>query len=360
MSLLILGGDGSAERLAQQVYAYQFAEDPRLESEYDSRRKRRMLEDIRYNLEVLATAVRFDTEQVMVEHARWIYGLLAHRMKDIARQRVAEHMVDHYRAIMAVLNEEVPAAEYEKTVHYLTLAIDATEAAAGEVMVDDSSETGVTAHNHRELREAFIELVLSAKRDEASRLILGALDNGLPLADVYLDVFQPAMYKVGELWHQGSLAVDKEHYFTAVTQSIMTQLYPRIFSTPRSGRTVLACCVGNELHEMGIRMVCDMFEVHGWDSIYLGAALPEDAILRSIEEHSPDLVALSVTMPHHLPHSHAILQRIREHPQTSGIKVALGGQAFRMGPYLPRAWGADYTSQNAERLVQWANAQVYS
>ena len=48
---------------------------------------------------------------------------------------------------------------------------------------------------------------------------------------------------------------------------------------------------------MGSRMVAALFENDGWDSTYLGAAVPVDAMLQSIGEQTPDLVALSVTMP---------------------------------------------------------------
>ena len=56
-------------------------------------------------------------------------------------------------------------------------------------------------------------------------------------------------------------------------------MYPLLFSQERKDRTILCACPGTELHEMGSRMVADLFENNGWDSIYLGAAVPEDALL---------------------------------------------------------------------------------
>ena len=54
----------------------------------------------------------------------------------------------------------------------------------------------------------------------------------------------------------------------------LSQLYPLIFGQKRRGKRVLVACVGSELHEIGARMVADLFEYQGWDSIYLGAAVP--------------------------------------------------------------------------------------
>ena len=67
------------------------------------------------------------------------------------------------------------------------------------------------------------------------------------------------------------LSVAQEHYCTAATQLVMSQLYPRIFSTERRGRTLVAARVADDLHEIGLRMVADFFEMEGWDTFYVGA-----------------------------------------------------------------------------------------
>ncbi|MDZ7776615.1 MAG: hypothetical protein U5L09_13885 [Bacteroidales bacterium] len=54
----------------------------------------------------------------------------------------------------------------------------------------------------------------------------------------------------------------------------MSQLYPYIFNSQRVGKSMVAATVGGELHEMGIRMVADFFEMEGWDTWYLGANAP--------------------------------------------------------------------------------------
>jgi hypothetical protein len=36
----------------------------------------------------------------------------------------------------------------------------------------------------------------------------------------------------------------------------------------------VAACVSGELHEIGVRMLCDLLEMEGWNTIYLGANVP--------------------------------------------------------------------------------------
>jgi len=164
------------------------------------------------------------------------------------------------------------------------------------------------------------------------------------------------MYEVGNLWHKNIISVDKEHYCTATTQVVLSQFYPIIFGTPRKGHRILTCCVGSELHEMGIRMLSDLFEYSGWDSIYLGASVPKEAILHAIQEGKPDLVALSVTMPQHLPLCLEIVNAIRE--KYSNIKIAVGGRAFLSTEQLWKKWPVDISTEDAAQLIEWANREV--
>jgi len=164
------------------------------------------------------------------------------------------------------------------------------------------------------------------------------------------------MVEVGDLWHQNQISVDKEHYCTSTTQTALSQFYPIIFDRPRNGFKMITCCVGSELHEMGIRMVSDLFEYYGWDSIYLGAAVPKEAILRSIAENKPDLIGLSVTMPQHLELCSDIVKGIKE--SFPDLKIAVGGRAFAFTNDLWKKWNVDISTENASQLVAWANDNI--
>jgi methanogenic corrinoid protein MtbC1 len=133
---------------------------------------------------------------------------------------------------------------------------------------------------------------------------------------------------------------------------VLSQFYDVIFSKDRCDKVILTCCVGSELHEMGGRMVSDIFEYHGWDSIYLGAAVPEPSIISAVQEHHPDLVALSVTMPHYLVDCRNIVHALRE--QFPQLKIAVGGRAFEMTDNLWQRWPIDVYTRSARELMNWA------
>ncbi|MDZ7717010.1 MAG: B12-binding domain-containing protein [Balneolaceae bacterium] len=108
-----------------------------------------------------------------------------------------------------------------------------------------------------------MDLLLTGNRKKAARLIEKLVDDGTSIKDIYEHIFQKTQYEVGALWQTNQITVAHEHYCTAATQLIMSQLYPKIFTTEKTGKRLVSCSVGNELHEIGIRMVTDFFEMEG-------------------------------------------------------------------------------------------------
>jgi methylmalonyl-CoA mutase cobalamin-binding domain/chain len=181
-----------------------------------------------------------------------------------------------------------------------------------------------------------------------------AMRAGLSMRDFYLDVVQPVQREIGRLWQLNRITVAEEHFCTASTQALMAQFYPQILSAPRIGRKVVVACVGNELHELGIRMVADFFEMAGWDSIYLGANTPSQALVDLVCRERPHVVALGVTMTFHLGTVRSLVRRLRDDSRCSDVKIIVGGYVFHQREDLWRFIGADASAENAEEAVRVA------
>src|SRR5581483_7575825 len=100
------------------------------------------------------------------------------------------------------------------------------------------------------LAQRYIAALLDGHRDTALRLILDAAATGTPVRAIYLRVFQPAQYEIGRLWQAGRISVAQEHYCTAATQLIMSQLYPYVFAYEKKAATAVIVCISGELHEL--------------------------------------------------------------------------------------------------------------
>jgi methanogenic corrinoid protein MtbC1 len=130
----------------------------------------------------------------------------------------------------------------------------------------------------------------------------------------------------------------------------MAQLYPRIFRTERVGRTMVATSVAGELHELGIRMVADFFEMDGWDTYYLGANTPAASVVQAAAERKAEVLGISATMTFHL---HAVEELITLARKTAGwnTKIMVGGYPFHLEPDLWRQLGADLYAADAQQAI---------
>jgi len=356
MSLLMNFNDPRFVAIAQRIFQEQFRRDPKLEREMDERRKRRMYDDIIYNISFLMTSIHFSDQKIFQGYAKWIYELLCNLMKDFDRDRIMVMMTDHYRIMDEIFKSDardlLTEDEIEKASRYLHAAITATE----EAVTDITLSRAFTEGDHYEIRRTYLNAILKGETKEAYSIIEEAKKGGLSILVIYEEILSKVMYEIGSLWHQNKITIDKEHYATSVTQSVMSGFYNEIFSRPRKKKSLLSFAVGSELHEMGIRMLSDIFEYHGWDTYYLGGALPESALLFAIEEHRPQLIALSVTMAPYLSTCERMVKSIRE--KFPHVKIAVGGQAFINTEELWKKWGVDFYSTSVDDLLQWADYEI--
>ena len=155
------------------------------------------------------------------------------------------------------------------------------------------------------------------------------LEAGLELRRLYEELVQRSLYDVGRLWEQGRVSVATEHLATAITESLLSLAYPRLFSQPQTGKAAVVACAAQEYHQVGAKLVADTFELHGWRGHFLGANTPTAELLGLIMEQRPQVVAFSLTVHFNLA---ALLQ------MAGAVRAAFpempllaGGQGFRCG-----------------------------
>lgn len=206
-----------------------------------------------------------------------------------------------------------------------------------------------------ELAEKYIKALLSNDRYSASRLILDAVEAGTPIKGIYKEVFQESQYEIGRLWQNNRISVAQEHYCTAATQLIMSQLYPYIFTGDKNGRKMVAACVGGELHEIGVRMLADFFEMEGWDTYFLGANTPAEGIIQTIRDNNADILAVSASMTFNISAVKDLIAKVRKADGIEYVKIIVGGRPFNVAPDLWKSVGADTYAPDAETALSAAS-----
>ncbi|MDZ4172189.1 MAG: cobalamin-dependent protein [Methanobacteriaceae archaeon] len=205
----------------------------------------------------------------------------------------------------------------------------------------------------KELAKSYLESLLLIKRDVASEMIIKAIENGADIKKIYIDVFESSQHEVGRLWQNNLISVAQEHYCTAATQMIMSQLYPYIFKGYKNGHRLVATCVEGEMHEIGVRIVSDFFEMEGWDTYYLGANTPNNSIVETLIQLEPEVIAISASIPYNLGSVVELINAVRK-STASKIKILVGGRPFSLSPELWKKVGADGYASNALEAVSIA------
>lgn len=175
----------------------------------------------------------------------------------------------------------------------------------------------------------YLDAVLQGDLSRCRRIVQQLVDADIEVIDLYQNLFHRAQYAIGELWEKNRISVAKEHLATSITESLMPLVYPKIFRGGRSGRKVVVSSGPNEYHQVGGKMVADMFEIHGWDSYFLGANTRPEQLLEELRRRQPDLLVFSAALPESMPRLQESLCAVRgEFP---GLPVLIGGKAIAEG-----------------------------
>lgn len=208
-------------------------------------------------------------------------------------------------------------------------------------------------NNLSDLAKDYLKTVLFGSRQDALKLIMNALEQGMSIKDMYLYVIQPCQYEIGDLWESGQIHVAQEHYFTATTQLLISQLYSYFPFGEGREKQALITCVPGELHEVGARMVSDFLEFDGWDTYFSGANTPIEDIISTINELNVSLLGISVTIAYNLPSAMELISRVREAFPPERLKIVVGGRAFSTSEKIWRKTGADGFASSAEENIQF-------
>lgn len=189
----------------------------------------------------------------------------------------------------------------------------------GNIMIDDY------------LYEKYLGFLLQGRRNDCARIVQELLAQGIQVKSLYLDLFQKSLYAIGELWELNKISVAKEHLATAITEGLLNLVYPRLFERRpvHQRKKVVISCAANEYHQIGGKMVADIFELNGWEGHFLGANTPIDQLVEYIQEAKPDVVGLSLSVYFNIASLKAEIEAIRSN--FVNLDIFVGGQAFRWG-----------------------------
>lgn len=334
-------------QLAETIVARQYESQGAIWKPFGDPGRAKSVRDAGYHLTYLAEALTAADPALFSEYLAWVKVLFA-------GLKFSEHVLPTTleltrQALDEKLEPHLKLAVFE----YLDTALTAYQRAPSTLMSFIETDNPMT-----DLARHYIDALLRGDRQSASAMILESAQQGIPIKDIYLYVFQRSQREIGRLWQTNQISVAQEHYCTAATQMIMSQLYPYIFASERKGRRMVVTCVGGELHEIGARMVADFFEMEGWDTYFLGANTPIEGVLRAIAERNAEVLAVSATMTFHIDKVSSLISEVRRAGMDENTKILVGGYPFNIAPNLWQSVGADAYARDAQQALTVAEGMA--
>jgi DNA-binding transcriptional MerR regulator/methanogenic corrinoid protein MtbC1 len=167
-----------------------------------------------------------------------------------------------------------------------------------------------------------------------------------PLETVCTEVIQKGLRIFGEKWYEGTAIVQQEHFATAQAHN---RIQAMIAATPRPvfDQTILIGCPPGELHTFPALLLNLFLRREGFNVVYLGADIPAEQLLETVDQAKADLVILTAQR---LP-SVKQLKKISLLLQSRNHPVAYGGLIFTINPSLINKIAGYYLGDSLENSI---------
>lgn len=175
----------------------------------------------------------------------------------------------------------------------------------------------------------YLNALLEGDKKTCSKIVTGLIDNNICLKDIYVELFQRTMYRIGQLWEKERCSVAEEHMATRITESLLELTSLKCSNGNRCGKLAVITCVDKESHELGARMVAGFLEAKGWNTLFLGSNIPQNEIIELIRNRKPNLIGISNNFYINITRLIKFVHQLRmEFP---GLPIIVGGQSLTDG-----------------------------
>jgi len=286
----------------------------------------------------LAAAVRADEPALFARRIDWL------RRAYQARGVDEGELVAMLESLQQALSEEMPAELRDAVAKPLDAALRAVAQPLSPVaeVIDAATSTG-------RLALQYLQLCLEGRCDEATALVLDSIDDEMTPERAYLEVLVPAQRETGQLWHVGDISIAEERVVSETTRQLLTLISHEHAPEIGTDRIVLGASVAGNAHDIGLRVITDLFRLAGWRALFLGADVPPAEIARAALLFDVDLVVLNATLDVQLKDLGRTIAEIRA--VGPGTKILVGGLVFAPSPELWRRVGADGYAADAASAV---------
>jgi 5-methyltetrahydrofolate--homocysteine methyltransferase len=204
-----------------------------------------------------------------------------------------------------------------------------------------------------DLKQAIIEGNHKQAIANTSELI----EDGTAPQAILNDGLVAGMSDVGELFKQGEYFVPEMLIAARAMKSAMAILKPHLGSgeVGAAGKVIIGTVKG-DLHDIGKNLVSLMLEGAGFQVVDLGSDVPAEKFVAAIQEHAPNVVAMSALLTTTMVNMKSTVAALEEAGLRDKVKVMIGGAPVTDA--FAKQIGADGYSPDASSAVRLAKSLV--
>ena len=174
--------------------------------------------------------------------------------------------------------------------------------------------------------QAVYEAVLNGAMANTSGLVQEAIDTGLEADVILKEGLIAAMSEIGQQFEIGEAYVPEMLISAKSMKFGLELLRPHLVAADVQpiGKVIIGTVQG-DLHDIGKNLVAMMMEGVGFEVIDLGADVKPEKIIEAIEEHKPDIVAMSALLTTTMGNMKTVINMMEDAGVHKGISVMIGG-----------------------------------
>lgn len=199
--------------------------------------------------------------------------------------------------------------------------------AAKLVLADLEQLSSTTPANSGDPFKSAADAIVRAVEAFDPQQVEGSVRHAMALGSatsVFDRVLRPAMAEVGQRWHDGVFSIGQEHMATQIIESATSSML-RLVQHEDAERTTLLACFADDTHSLPLYGFALHMAAWGFRVVRLGTRTPPHAIRQAVEEISPTIVGLSVTVT---PAPHRARELVEEYAAACGeTPWVVGGAA---------------------------------
>ncbi|MCP4142330.1 MAG: MerR family transcriptional regulator [Chloroflexi bacterium] len=211
-------------------------------------------------------------------------------------------------------------------------------------------ETPIDETHFTAFRESWVAACLSFNENAAEEITNEAFARVLP-ERAFQEIFIPAIRQIGNLWYQGSVTVQQEHFASALIARRLNALIAAAPAPTRPEKVIIGCPPKEE-HTLGLLLTTLYLRRRGFNTIYLGANIPLDQFTETAKKIQPQLIILAAQQLI----SAATLKNTADILSQSNIPVAYSGRIFIDNIKLREKINAYFLGEKPDEVLQNAES----